>query len=79
MPLMSIPAVFDGTTIALLEAAPFQEPYRGIVTFVEPITAAPDETDHSTFWVSFGAWQEMPGEPSLESLVAERRSKRIVP
>lgn len=78
MPIISIPAVFDGKTITLLEAAPFQEQYRVIVTFVEPFTAAPDETDHSTFWASFGAWQETPGEPSLESLVAERRSKRIV-
>lgn len=39
MPLISIPAVFDGTTIRLLEAIPFHKPYRVMVTFVEPVNA----------------------------------------
>jgi hypothetical protein len=75
MPLISVPAVYDGKTIRLLEAVPFQEPYRVMVTFVEPVTAAPDDPDRSAFWASFGAWHETPGEPALETLVAERRSK----
>lgn len=79
MPLISIPGVYDGKTITLLEAAPFQEPYRVMVTFVEPVATPAEEPDHTAFWASFGAWQETPGEPTLETLVAERRSKRIVP
>lgn len=75
MPLISIPAVFDGKTITLLEAAPFQEPYRVMVTFVEPVAGASEQADLTVFWASFGAWQETPGEPALETLVAERRSK----
>lgn len=79
MPLISIPAVYDGKTITFLEAVPFQEPYRVMVTFVEPVAGAPAEADHTAFWASFGAWQETPGEPALETLVAERRSKSEPP
>jgi hypothetical protein len=79
MPLISIPAVFDGTTIRLLEAVPFQEPYRVMVTFVEPVAAAVDAPDRSAFWASFGAWQETSGEPTLETVVVERRSKSEPP
>jgi hypothetical protein len=75
MPLISVPAVVDGTTIRLLEAVPFREPYRVMVTFVEPVAAAADAPDQSAFWASFGAWQETPREPTLETLVAERRSR----
>jgi hypothetical protein len=75
MPLISIPAIADGKTITLLEAVPFPEPYRVMVTFVEPIAGAPVEADLTAFWASFGAWQETPGEPTLETLVAERRSQ----
>lgn len=79
MPLISIPAVYDGKTITLLETAPFQEPYRVMVTFVEPVAASAEKADQTAFWGSFGAWHETPGEATLEELVAERRSKSEPP
>lgn len=80
MPLISIPAVFDGTTIRLLEAVPFHEPYRVMVTFVEPVRAATDEPDLTRFWASFGAWRTDPAEPDpMERIRADRRSKAEPP
>ncbi|MBI4790426.1 MAG: hypothetical protein HY782_25630 [Chloroflexi bacterium] len=45
MPLVSVPAVYDGQQVRLLEAAPVREPYRVLVTFVEP-TGAPTHTEN---------------------------------
>ena len=60
MPLLSVPAVYDGKQIRLLETAPVQGgPYRVVVTFVEP--AREEEVlarDVARFWASFGAWQD---------------------
>jgi hypothetical protein len=59
MPLVSVPAVYDGKEIRLLEPSPVRERYRVLVTFVEPAgdeTAAP--TDRTRFWRSLGAWQD---------------------
>ncbi len=36
MPLVSVPAIFDGQQVRLLETAPVRGPYRVLVTFVEP-------------------------------------------
>jgi len=36
MPLVSVPAIYDGRHVRLLEAAPVHGPYRVLVTFVEP-------------------------------------------
>jgi len=36
MPLVSVPAIYDGQQVWLLEAAPVRGPYRVLVTFVEP-------------------------------------------
>jgi hypothetical protein len=38
-----------------------------------------DAVERTAFWASFGAWQQTPGEPTLEALVAERRSKSEPP
>jgi hypothetical protein len=32
-----VPAIYDGQHIRLLEAAPVREPYRVLVTFLEPV------------------------------------------
>ena len=76
MPLISIPAVFDGTTIRLLEAIPFHEPYRVMVTFVEPVNATTEAPDLTRFWASFGAWHAESDEVDpMERIRADRRSK----
>jgi hypothetical protein len=77
MPLVSIPAVYDGKQIRLLESVPVQEPYRVLVTFVEPerdIESAPQ--DLARFWASFGAWQDdRPIESTLRDIHQARHSK----
>ncbi len=81
MPLVSVPAVYNGESIELLETAPVQGSYRALVTFVEPITdddkAAGDLT---RFWASFGAWQdERPVEDTLHDIHQARVSKSRPP
>jgi hypothetical protein len=46
MPLVSVPGVYDGKEIRLLEPSPVQGRYRVLVTFVEP---AQGRTKNSTF------------------------------
>lgn len=81
MPLISVPAVYDGKQIQLLETAPVQEPYRVLVTFVEP---AREEgllpRDEARFWASFGAWQDdRPVESTLQDIHEARRSRMEPP
>ena len=74
MPIPSVPALYDGSTIRLLEQAPVSGPYRVLVTFVEPVQ---DVTRSSSmlerFWASFGAWQD---DVSAETTVARIRQDR---
>jgi len=61
MPLISVPAVYDGTNIALLEKPPSRTPYRVLVTFVEPVDAAGMRARNTDRLLgSFGAWREQP-------------------
>lgn len=81
MPLVSVPAVYDGKQVRLLETAPVEGPYRVLVTFVEP---APEEEraprDLARFWASFGAWQDdRPVESTLQDIHEARRSKKEPP
>jgi|GEM_PF-919318 len=75
MPLMSVPAFFDGKEIRLLEITPVHGPYRVLVTFVEP---ASERTglDLTRFWNSYGAWRdERPVEETLRDIHDARKSK----
>jgi hypothetical protein len=81
MPLVSVPAVYDGKEIKLLEPSPVQGRYRVLVTFVEP---ARDENvsqpDRTRFWRSLGAWQDdRPVEATLDDIHRARRSKSDPP
>jgi hypothetical protein len=81
MPLVSVPAVYDGQEIRLLEPPPVRGRYRVLVTFVEP---AGDEsetpTDRARFWRSLGAWQDdRPVEATLEDILQARRSRSDPP
>jgi hypothetical protein len=81
MPLVSVPAVYDGKEIRLLEPSPVQGRYRVLVTFVEP---AHDENaqsaDRTRFWHSLGAWQDdRPLEETLDDILKARRSRREPP
>lgn len=72
MVFVSVPALYDGKEVRLLEAAPHTEPYRVVVTFVEPASEV-TTPDLSRFWSSFGAWQD---DVSLEETVRMIRGSR---
>ncbi len=66
MPLLTVPAIFDGKNIRLLEDAPVREPYRVMVTFVNPEIDNGADAGLDRFWASFGAWRdERPIEATL--------------
>ena len=77
MSLVSVPAIYDGRQIKLLDKVPVEKPYRVLVTFVEPIReAAIAEKDLTRFWASFGAWKDdRPVEETLRDIHEARRSK----
>jgi hypothetical protein len=78
--MVSIPAVFDGTTIRLLEAPPFDTPYRVMVVFVEPVSEELASNDVDPFMASFGAWQSEPDEDDLLTVIRSgRRSSHDPP
>jgi hypothetical protein len=69
MMVVSIPAVYDGERVSLLEEAPIEGSYRVVVTFVEPADAGGGsraasaqadaaQADAARFEASFGAWQD---------------------
>ena len=81
MPLPSVPAVYDGKEIKLLEPSPVQGRYRVLVTFIEPTgneNVRPAE--RSRFCRSLGAWQDdRPIEATLEDILQGRRSRAEPP
>ena len=80
MSLVSVPAIYDGKQIRLLERAPVQRPYRVLVTFVEPTHDRATPQDVARFWASFGAWQDdRPIEATLRDIHETRRSRAEPP
>lgn len=77
MPLISVPAVYDGEHVELLETPPSRKPYRVLVTFVEPADAADMRaSDAARFMRSFGAWRDdRPVEATLSDIHESRRSR----
>lgn len=81
MPLVAVPAVYDGKQIRLLETAPVEGRYRVLVTFIEP-TSEPQMSPRNLtrFWASFGAWRDdRPVEETLRDIHEARRSKTAPP
>lgn len=81
MSLVSVPAIYDGKQILLLELAPVKGAYRVLVVFIEP---AHEEVmpprDLARFWASFGAWQdERSVEETLRDIHEARRSRMEPP
>lgn len=60
MPLISVPAIYDGKEIKLLEPAPVNDRYRVLVTFVapEPATGG-DSKPHKTLVDLEGTWRNV--------------------
>ena len=82
MSLVSVPAIYDGKNIRLLESVSVKSPYRVVVTFLEPIT---DKVEISRnldrFWASFGAWgaNEETAEETVKRIYESRRSRSEPP
>ncbi|NOX61544.1 MAG: hypothetical protein GXP42_06305 [Chloroflexi bacterium] len=79
MSYVSVRAIFDGQVVRLLNRSPIREPYRVLVTFLEPASeeSAPDR---ERFLASFGAWKdERPIEETLNDILDARRSKAEPP
>ena len=76
MPLVSVPAVYDGHNVAFLESPPSREPYRVLVTFVEPADPAEVRARSTArFLGSFGAWRDdRPVEATLADIHESRRN-----
>ena len=81
MSLVSVPAIYDGKQIRLLESVPVAGPYRVLVTFLEPASEGiRPAADMRRFWASFGAWQDSrPLEDTLQDMHAARYSKTEPP
>ena len=81
MTMVSVPALYDGKEIRLLETPPVSGPYRVVVTFVEP-TGGPAvlPPDRTRFWASFGEWtDERSLEETLKDIHEARQSKSEPP
>ena len=80
MSLVSVPAIYDGERIRLLEAAPVEGPYRVLVTFVEPTIEHDEPKGQMRFRDSFDAWRdERPVEETLRDIHEARRSRAEPP
>lgn len=81
MVLVSVPALYDGKEIRLLEALPTNEPYRVVITFIEPASSTEQEPHNLTrFWASFGAWQDdVPADETMRRIHESRRSRTEPP
>jgi len=79
MSLVSVPAIYDGENIRLLENAPADGPYRVLVTFLEPVREQ-EPTARALFLRSFGAWRDdRPVEDTLRDVHEARRSRAEPP
>ena len=81
MSLVSVPAVYDGNEVRLLESISVEGPYRVVVTFLEPLPGgAGGLREEASFWASFGAWEDdrSPDE-LLRDIRAARQSKAAPP
>ncbi|MBI5079816.1 MAG: hypothetical protein HZC38_21350 [Chloroflexi bacterium] len=76
MSLVSVPAIYDGKNIRLLESVSVKSPYRVVVTFLEPIRDDTDKLRRSErFWASFGSWEsEETAEETVKRIYGDRCS-----
>ncbi|MGC9523428.1 MAG: hypothetical protein ACP5HG_16280 [Anaerolineae bacterium] len=74
MPIISVPAVYDGERVRLLERPPDRRRYRVLVTFLEPEQVPePAAADPERLMASFGAWED---DRSAEEIIEDLRETR---
>lgn len=81
MSFVSVPALYDGTRVNLLEPPPIDGPYHVFVTFIEPVDDAYLPAHNGArFWASFSAWQDdRPVDATLDDIYSMRRSRAEPP
>lgn len=80
MVVVSIPALYDGKEVRLLEAAPHDQPYHVVVTFVEPASSSKQvPPELSRFWSSFGDWQDDVSPEETMRMIRESRHSKVEP
>jgi len=80
MPLVTVPAIFDGKNVHLLEKPPVNEPYRVIVTFIDPEPSDRMKTQEERFWASFGAWTDHRSvKETVKDIYGTRKSRKEPP
>lgn len=58
MPLVAVPAIYDGEHVSFLEQPQVQGAYSVVVTFVEPVKEPDKRVNAARFWASYGAWHD---------------------
>ncbi|NCP16290.1 hypothetical protein GW866_04515 [bacterium] len=79
MPHVTVPAIFDGKNVSLLEDSPVNEPYRVMVTFIKPEPNELMKTQMERFQASFGAWQDDRSVKKTINDIYETRTSRTKP
>ena len=81
MSKVSVSAIFDGRQVQLMDPAPVHQPYRVLVTFLEP-DGGNDTPPIGTeaWWEMVGAWEDdRPMEATLEDVYGARQSRSEPP
>ena len=81
MSKVSVSAIYDGRQVQLLEPAPVHQPYRVLVTFLEPDgeNGVP-RIGTEAWWESVGTWEDdRPVEATLNDIYGARQSRAEPP
>lgn len=80
MPHVTVPAIFDGKNVRLLEDPPVNEPYRVMVTFINPEPSERMKTREERFRASFGAWVDNRSvKETVKDIYGARKSRKEPP
>lgn len=79
MTYITVPAIFDGKNIRLLEEPPVNKPYRVMVTFLSPNEIDTAEAKMERFKASFGAWDDDRSIKETINDIYESRQSRPKP
>ena len=80
MPHITVAALFDGEKLHLLEDPPVKEPYRVMVTFINPEPKKLTKTQMERFRASFGAWKDKRSiKETINDIYSSRTSRNKPP
>jgi len=81
MSKVSVSAIYDGRRVQLLEPAPVRQPYRVLVTFLEPEEEnGASSIGTAAWWERVGTWEDdRPLEATIADIYGARRSRSEPP